>query len=319
MLGKIKGYIKPKDLKVGISKKSEFILSNDLGVELERDLYLQVEAKSEFDFNSDKTKREKNGNIVYNQGVKANLYAVVGLNLENSIKIINQNDSIEGIFEVVSTLYGDGFLFEFYRSSILDTNNWILKYYFNLSIGIGNLIEPIILGGIAEIIKEILRFDILTTIQGEIDIKEKAKESKKELYGYAMNILYNEFKNPKMDSLVTINFKKRKELNTKELKKRALLKAWKIKHYQIKQNLSANAKNKISNFIPAFFNALNESIKKLIDKKIKNKFIKKSTFFVISNIEKIINRLSTVFLLAIFSKPIEKVINEITLKDLKKA
>lgn len=282
------------------------------------DLYVQAEAKSEFDLNFGKTKRDQNNNIIYNQGLKTNLYAVIGAGLENSITINNKNDSITTTIEIYNTLYGDGFLFEFYRSAILNTNSWILKYYFNLSLGIGTLIEPFTLVGIGQVINKILQFDILTAIEGEVDLKEKAKESKNKLYKYAKNILYNEFNEFNKISIPKGKIKNKNIQTEKLLKQKALIKAWEIKHYQIKQNLISYAKNKITNIIPSFLNTLTEIINNSIDKKIKNKLIKKSAFFIISNIKNVINNLSSVFLLAIFSKPVEKVISEITLKDLKK-
>ena len=277
MLGKIKTYVKPKDLELGVLKKHKFSLSKDLKSELEMDLYVQAEAKSEFDLNFGKTKRDQNNNIIYNQGLKTNLYAVIGAGLENSITINNKNDSITTTIEIYNTLYGDGFLFEFYRSAILNTNSWILKYYFNLSLGISTLIEPFTLAGIGQVINEILQFDILTAIEGEVDLKEKAKESKNELYKYAKNILYNEF------NKITIQKGKIKKQNIqteKLLKQKALIKAWEIKHYQIKQNLISYAKNKITNIIPSFLNTLTEIINNSIDKKIKNKLKFKNNLYL---------------------------------------
>lgn len=172
--------------------------------------------------------------------------------------------------------------------------------------------------GIGQVINKILQFDILTAIEGEVDLKEKAKESKNKLYKYAKNILYNEFNEFNKISIPKGKIKNKNIQTEKLLKQKALIKAWEIKHYQIKQNLISYAKNKITNIIPSFLNTLTEIINNSIDKKIKNKLIKKSAFFIISNIKNVINNLSSVFLLAIFSKPVEKVISEITLKDLKK-
>ncbi|MGC8734660.1 MAG: hypothetical protein ACP5RD_06450 [bacterium] len=337
---------------VKVKGTRQYEMGNNSGIKAEVEGYAEVGYEGAFDVSTGKTQRiDKDGNeyIVYKEGAKVgfNVGASAGASL--SLSVYNGYDSITGTIGISKGL-GIGDIHELQRGAALNTNTWLLEFFGSFGFGILELISDAIgnklekLGKIGKFlskgkeifdnISNIADFDITLGLKGKVQLQQVANESKQELNQEAQNILkselkelqnqfINELKGKNVDKQTIETKKKKLEQEKNKLQKKALQKAWNNKQYQIKQRLKTEAKNRTHTIIYKFADNVKNRIHIIVNIIFRDlpPHVRETIYRALLGSEQLHNLfLNTInnALFVAFSKPIENVINNITLQDFTK-
>jgi|GEM_PF-1542867 len=307
-----------EEVSAGVEGKVES--GNGTGIKGEAEVYIEAGIWAEADISVGKAQRvKKNGNeyIVCKEGFSVNVGYGVNVGVRGAVTVYNGQDSITGGIDLS---VGEGFLVgaEAQRGAALNTNSWALEFGGSIGLDIGSL-----LGKTIPAVKLFLK--------GEVQLQEVANESKKEIKEEADKILQNELsqelKEVKKQSVNQLRGdrihrgqgqseiqQKNQQIKQKrnELYKKALFKAWNVKQHQVKQRLNKESQKRMTTIITKFAEGIVNKLPSVLPvpdimKPLIKGLIEGFAGFVINAVNSI--------LLAAFSSPIEKIINEVNVTD----
>ncbi len=255
-------------------------VGNNSGIKVEGEGYVEggVWAEGEASLGIRRVSKEGNDYIVCKFGVSGSAGAGVSVGGRGAVSVYNGYDSITGDVSLSKGIermsVGAGIGFQ--KGAALNTNNWLLEFGAASEIDIGDILKFI--PGVGGILEKVFGFGFRISLSGKVQLHEVANQSKQGIKSEADKIFNQELNQMKQQTVNELKQNKKvnkseiqnkaQEIKNKrnELYKKALLKAWNSKQYEVKQKLKTEARNRITNILPKFARELvNNRIAPLIN------------------------------------------------------